>query len=229
MSLRFLGSAAAALLATISAAQATTQSMSLGYTAVPVANNPSYAPTINDDGQSFLEPGTETMTVGMTSTPTTFLQIAPVNGGSSVGTQMGAIDVVLTLMMGANNSPVTSVSTSAGGNQATLSNGKISFQAYYELFYAANPQTDCLVWNGTSCSANNNTTTIGETVTAKFADGAVLAINLYNWSDWDMTPQISFDLISGANTSVPEPGSLAVLGSAIGGLAVLRRRRQRAG
>jgi hypothetical protein len=227
MAFRVFVAVTASLLATASVAHATSMTMSLGYTAIAAAQNSTYAPTINDDGQPYLVPGNQTWTVGSTTSPATFLQIAPVSGGSSVGTQMGAIDVVLTLL-GPNNSAVTSISTSAGGDTATLSNGKISFEAYYDLFYAANPQTDCLVWNGnghSACTATGNTSTIGETVTAHFSDGAVLAINLYNWSDWDMTPDISFDLISGP-TAVPEPSTLAMFGSAIAGLAMLRRRRQ---
>jgi hypothetical protein len=226
MAFRVFVAVTASLLVAASAAHATTMAMSGSYTAVAVAANPSYAPTINDDGNpSFLSASfSGTLGVGQTTTPTTFLQIGPVSGGSSVGTQTGAIDVVMTLMA-PNNSAVTSVTTSAGGNGAYVSGGAIHFAANYELFYSN--QTDCLTWDGTTCTTNANgniNTSIGETVTVDFADGAVLGINLYNWSDWDMMPDISFNLIAGP-TSVPEPGTLAMFGSAIAGLAMLRRRR----
>jgi hypothetical protein len=222
MAFRVFVAVTAGLLVAASVAHATTMAMSGSYTAVAVAANPSYAPTINDDGNpSFLSADfSGTLGVGQTTTPTTFLQIGPVSGGSSVGTQKGAIDVVMTLMA-PNNSAVTSVTTSAGGNGAYVSGGAIHFAANYELFYSN--QTDCLTWDGTTCTANNSTTTIGETVYVDFADGAVLGINLYNWSDWDMAPDISFNLILGP-TAVPEPGTLAIFGSAIAGLAMLRRR-----
>ncbi len=222
MPLRFIGAIAAGLAATVSIAHATTMTMTGNYTAVDSVTG-TYAPTINDDGGSFLPSPftTGSLTVGVTTTPTTFLQIQPATVNGSTATEMGAIDVVLTLL-GPNGSAVTGVQTSAGGNPATLSHGSITFAANYELFYQT--QTDCLVWNSTTCTPNNNTSTIGETLTVDFADGAVLAVNLYNWSDWDMSPEISFELISGGPTSVPEPGTLAIFASAIAGLAAMRRR-----
>jgi hypothetical protein len=164
--------------------------------------------------------------VGATTTPQVFMQIAPISGGS--GTLAGSLAVDMTLTDAAN-SPVTGFYTTGGsGSSTTLSNGTLDLTAYYEMYYGN--QSDCVAWNSTTCTPNNDTSTIGETITATFADGSVLAINLYNWSDLggstlNMAPKISFDLINGPS-AVPEPSSLAVFGGALIGLGMMTRRRR---
>ena len=228
MSTRLLIATAAAFLATVSSAYATTSVTIDGtYTAVAVAAHPQYAPTINNDGQPFLSsPFSTTLTVGSTTTPSPFLQVAPVSGGSGVGTQSGSIDIAMTLTDAAN-SPVTSFSYTTGGNPVTLTNGVLNIVANYNLFYGN--QTDCITFSTTTCTANDVTTTIGETITATLADGTTISMNLYNWSDWNMAPNISFDPTSGPTpTPTPEPASLALFGAGLVGLFVALR-RQRAG
>ena len=224
MSLRLLIAAVAAFVASVTSAYATTM-ITGSYTAV---NNQTgtYRPTINDDGGSFLpSPFTENLTVGTTTATQVFLQIAPISGGS--GTLTGSIGVSMKLTDAAN-SPVTGFYTTGGGTPTTtLTNGTLNLTAYYEIYYGN--QTDCVAWNSTTCTPTDNTTTIGETVDATFADGAVLAINLYNWSDWNMAPNISFDLVSGPTAMAPEPSSLAVFGGALIALSVMARRRRRQG
>jgi len=222
MSTRFLALAAASLLATIGAARADvidSAAFQGSYTAID-ANPGPYAPTINDDGGSFLpSPFSGTLTTG-TPLTTTFLQVAPIAGGSNVGTIAGSIDIAM-ILTGPGGSAVTGLTSSAGGNTAFLANGTLYFQANYDLFYGN--QTDCLTWNAPSCTSTGNTSTVGETLTATFADNAVLDIYLYNWSDWNMQPSIGFDLISGPTATVPEPGSFAVFAVGLIGLIVATR------
>jgi hypothetical protein len=216
--------ASVAIVATVSAACADpiTDTFNGTYTAIDSVTGP-YAPTINDDGGTFFNsPFNGTLTQGVTTTPQVFLQVAPANAGASAGTQTGSIQIAMDLADGMG-SAVTGVSTSAGGNTAFVSNGTLYFAANYELFYSN--QTDCLTWAGSSCTPTGNTSTIGETLAVSFADGALLDINLYNWSDWDMAPDISFDLVSGPGVPVPEPASIALFGVALAGFCVIRRRR----
>jgi hypothetical protein len=221
MSLRVLGAAASILLAASSAALATPFE---GTYSAGAVGNAGYIPTINDDGGSFLpSPFSGSLTVGTPTTPTTFLQVAPVSAPASAGTQLGTIVVGMTIT-DPSGAGITSVSTSAGGIGATLSGGTMYFTANYAFYYSN--QTDCLTWNSTTCFPSNNTSTVGETLAATFADGEVLDISLYNWSDWDMAPSISFELVSGQTpVTVPEPAALAVFGAALLGVYIARRVR----
>lgn len=224
MSMRLLMATAVAALATVSAAHAnpTGDTFNGTYTAIDSVTGP-YAPTINDDGGAFINsPFSGQLSVGQTTTPQTFLQVAPANAPSSIGTQKGSVDLAMKLT-DIYSGTVTGVTTSAGGNVAFAAGGTVYFSANYELFYGN--QTDCLTWSGPSCAATDSTNTIGETLAISFSDGALLDINLYNWSDWNMAPDISFDLVSGPAAPVPEPASFAVFGAGLLGLAMIRRRR----
>jgi len=224
MSTRLLIAAATALLVTGSASYGqTTITGSYSATDTGAAG---YVPNLSAVGLK--SPFTENLTVGggMT-TPTTFLQVAPIGGSQGVGTKTGTVSVAFTLTAPTSSS-VTGVTYS--GDAATLSGGVITVAANYELFYGTNPQTDCLTWNAATCTSTGNTTTIGDTLVVTFADNAVLDVNLYNWSDWNMTPNISFQLVTapstgGPATPAPEPASIALFGTAFAGFSLIRRRR----
>lgn len=176
-------------------------------------------------------PFSQSLTVGNTTTPDVFVSVAPQGGSSSVGTITGTVAVTFTgLQLGTATVTGVSVSSSTpGGAAATLSGGNITVAANYELYYGTNPQTDCIVWNATTCVQTSNgdiaNTNIGDTLVVTFSNRAVVDINLYNWSDWTMYPEISFTQVSTGN--VPEPASLTLLASAVAGLGAITRRRRR--
>jgi hypothetical protein len=220
MSLRLAFLSCVALLASATAGFGQT-TISGSYTAVNTAN-PAGAPTINDTSNTayyLASPLTKALTVGQTTSPQNFLLVAPTSGS---GTVTGSILVDMSLTDGTS---VTAVSNTPGANTATLVNGGVVFDANYAIDYAT--QTDCITWAGTckpAASAGPETTALSDTLLLTFADGAKLDMNLYSWQDWNMEPQISFDLVSGPEV-VPEPASVALFASAVAALAFIKRRR----
>jgi hypothetical protein len=233
MTTRMLIVAAAAFLAASAPSYATTINGSYTASATgPYAPDINYSPYQGATYTFMASPFTQTLTVGTPTTPTAFFAVVPLNYSSSVGTVGGAVSVALTLT-DASGAAVTSFSYTTGGDAVTLSNGVLNLTANYDLFYAGyggnSTPTDCIVWNASSCTPSDNTgvnitTPLGETVTATFGDGEVLAVSLYNWTDWNMEPNISFNLVSGPTSAIPEPASIAIFGAALIGLGVIRRR-----
>ncbi len=217
----------AVLLASGSAAFAQTTQIQASYSAsaTETSGTNGFTPSVTTTGLG--TPFTQNLTVGVQTAQTTFISVNPTGGSSGVGTIQGTVSVGFTFTEPTGT--VTGVTST--GHTATYSGGKVTVAANYELFYGTSPQTDCLTWNATTCTATGNTTTIGDTLAITFSDNAVLNVNLYNWSDWNMTPGISFKLVTapstgGGQTTVPEPASVALLGAALAGLGLMKRRRK---
>ncbi len=215
-----LGTSTAAL-----AAPLPTETFYGSYTAVDTTTGAG-TPYINYGSGTYL-PGnfSGTLTQGQTTTPTNFLLVAPTNGSGLV-TGSIAVDLSLTDALG---SAISAVSYTSGANAASLVNGSVVVDADYAINYAT--QTDCITWAG-SCTPDGKSgaikTSLSNTILVSFADGAALDVNLYDWSDWNMEPEISFEMISGpapAPVPVPEPTTIALFATALAGLALMKRRR----
>jgi PEP-CTERM motif len=222
MSKRLLIATTAAMLTTVSASYATTTTITGTYSAsvTETSGKQNFAPAVTTLGLG--SPFSLNLTVGAATTEQNFISVNPQAGNKGTGTITGNTTVNFTFLA-PSNSAVTGVTYT--GNTATLSAGVITVSANYELFYGTTPQSDCITWNATTCTDTGITTTIGDTLGVTFADGAVLNVNLYNWSDWNMTPGISFQLVKGP-TPAPEPASIALSGAGLAGLGVIRRRRK---
>ena len=179
-------------------------------------------PTVVDDGNraNSGEPvtlsspfNTGSLTVGgSASSPTTFFTLVP--AGSCTSSCTGA----------PHGWPCFSNESSCGNATATIN---VSF-TFTEPSGAVGSVIDSATYTADYQSQTNSLDWTSNTLVVDFTDGAVAHILLPNQNDWDINPTISFQAIDPSTPSVPEPASIAILGTALVGFSWLRRRKKAA-
>jgi len=80
-------------------------------------------------------------------------------------------------------------------------------------------ETDCFIWTGATNTYNGKIV-----VDEAIGNGDMLVLTFHNATDWSITPTLSVQLVD-PPPSVPEPASLALIGSGLLGLMMFRRRK----
>jgi hypothetical protein len=114
----------------------------------------------------------------------------------------------------------------------TLSDGgpNVSFTAYANYFADASTDFDDLAWTDTAPPSPSKLTSAPSLVhSVTFADQQTVQVTLPYETDWNMGQQITYTWVAsgGGNQSVPEPGSVIMLTTALAGLSVVYHRRRR--
>jgi hypothetical protein len=195
--MRSLLTSVAVLVLSASAAMAASETVAGSYT-VSYSATTGNGPSITSPSLNTPTSFNDNLTIGTPVTVTTFSVSPAGSSGDRSNTVTGTITVNFTF-----NTP----------NTATTSD-----TAAYIANY--NNDTDSVTWAG---SGSNSYAPL----VVDFANGSVLDIDLNNASDWTIHPSISFDLVSGPNNTVPEPASIALLGSGLLGLGFVTYRRRK--
>jgi len=119
--------------------------------------------------------------------------------------------------------------TDASGNTATLTQYG-DYSAKYSGTYlgcsgkTGSGQSDCIDWLTTSTDYHSSTSS-SVTDWVSFGDGTTLAVTFYNYQDWTLYPDISFNLDPTGAT--PLPAALPLFASGLGAMGLLGWRRKR--
>ena len=211
MSMQKLVAALAVLfLTSAGAAHATTIPVQGSYTVT--SSNFTGKPSLSYD---LSHPFTENLTVGTNNwtSPVNFFTASP-------GSCYSWCDVTGTL----------TVTFSFSG--LTVATGSLTETATYEAKYSGSDlscsgksgsgQSDCIDWTG--ATSDKPSGYLIDTIT--FTNGEELEIKLFNAQDWNITPEISFDLLDGPSQT-PLPATLPLFVSGLGGMSLFGWRRKR--
>jgi hypothetical protein len=183
-----------------------------------LTNKSGLAPTLSTSGDTtsndgyvtpISNPKTQALTQGTPVTAYLFVAIPP-------GTGKADIPITFTLSDGTG--------------------GTVTFTDWINYFADAPSDTDSMAWSTSAVSpaytsgTNNGAPSLVQTET--LSDGTQIQITLPYETDWDMAQKITFDYTGGGGggggggdpPTVPEPSPLAVIGTALVGLMLLRWR-----
>ncbi|HTV90920.1 MAG TPA: hypothetical protein VME41_18055 [Stellaceae bacterium] len=192
-----------AAVATPRAAVAQTLTLS-GSFSVTQSNATGNEPTIEPTSDSFSD---LQLTTGTAYGPVDFLSVSPARSSGCRYCSNTASDTITVTFTGLDDG--TSASTASS----------YSDTATYVADY--NNDTDSVTWNDSGSEL--------DPIVVDFTDGAVLDLTLGNASDWTIYPTITAEFVQGpsqSNNAVPGPATIAVFGSDVVGLGLLRRVRR---
>jgi hypothetical protein len=231
---KLLATAATLFLMTGAAAYATTVTVDGNYTVSYTAihgNGPTFTYTGDLNHSAFAE--TLTLNSGVQTSAVPFFTIDP-NGSCGTGcvgdtegthhyyTASGTISVTF----GFTNLTVLSSSstlTETGLYQAKYGGNPLSPCA----IASGSGDTDCITWTANASGGHNP-------LVVNFSNGDTLDIFLSDAEDWNITPKISFELLTtptggGGSNPTPIPAALPLFATGLGAFGLLGWRRKRKG